>query len=123
MPPPPPDDPRKEAPPGASQRAPAPSSSSPSASSSSWSSVAQQEEAEAIATAAKLAQTHAKPFSTPPGYEPPTLGEQFSYAARRHPYSRLGYGAVFLVGAGVWWFASSSSGASEGEKKGKKTKE
>ena len=33
------------------------------------------------------------------------------------------YGAVFLVGAAVWWFASSSSGASEGEKKEKKLKE
>ena len=118
--PPPPDDPRKEAAP-ASQRAPDPSSSS-SSSASPWSSLAQQEEAEAIAVAARLAQTHAKPFSTPPGYEPPTLGEQFMYAARRHPYARLGYGAVFLVGAGVWWFASSSAGASEeGEKKAKKT--
>ena len=79
--------------------------------------------AEAIAAAARLAQTHAKPFSTPPGFSAPTLGEQFAYAARRHPYSRLGYGAVFLVGAAVWWFASSSSGASEGEKKEKKLKE
>ena len=89
--------------------------------------MAQQEEAEAIAAAKKLADAHAKPFSTPPGFEAPSLGEQFSYAARRHPYSRLGYGAVFLMGAAVWWFASSSSsstGGSAGEggekKKGKK---
>ena len=116
--PPPPVDP--EAPPPAARRTPPPSSSASTF--SSWGSLAQQEEAEAIAAAAKLAQAHAKPFSTPPGFEAPSLGEQFSYAARRHPYARLGYGAVFLVGAGTWWLASSSSssGASEGEKAGKK---
>ena len=71
---------------------------------------------------ARLVVVDMKPFSTPPGFEAPSLGEQFSYAARRHPYARLGYGAVFLVGAGTWWLASSSSssGASEGEKAGKK---
>lgn len=113
MPPPPPDDP-KAAPPASSSSP----RTQPSTSTSSWGRLAQQEEAEAIAAAELAARTHAKPFSTPPGFEAPSLGEQFSYAARRHPYARLGYAAAFLIGAGVWWFVS---GSSEGEKKQEKT--
>lgn len=109
MPPPPVEDPKD--PPASS------SSSEPSTSTSSWGSLAQQEEAEAIAAAERAAKTHAKPFSTPPGFEAPSLGEQFFYAARRHPYARLGYAVAFLMGAGVWWFVS---GSSDGEKKKQK---
>jgi len=95
----------------------------PSSSSSSWTELAAREEAEAIAAAAKAAESHAKPFSTPAGFVPPSLREQFIYAARRHPYSRLGYAAVFLTGCCVWWLASGSDGKGKmeevAEKKGK----
>lgn len=112
-PPPPPDEPPRPPPPSSSSSSQQQRTPSSSASSSSWNSLAQQEEAEAIATAAKLAQSHSKPFSTPANFQAPSLGEQFSYAARRHPYARLGYAAVFLTGAGVWWWATSSKAKEE----------
>ena len=39
-----------------------------------------------------------KPYTTPPGFKAPTLGEQWLYAARRHPYMRYGYAAAILFG-------------------------
>ncbi len=38
-----------------------------------------------------------KPYTVPEGWVPPTLGEQFTYAARRHPYAR--YGGVLAADA------------------------
>lgn len=103
-----------------SSSSPPPPPPPPPSSSSSWTELAAREEAEALATAAAAAESHAKPFSTPPGYKAPSLGEQFAYAARRHPYSRLGYAAVFLTGCGVWWLASGSVGGGVEERgKGK----
>jgi hypothetical protein len=32
-----------------------------------------------------------KPYTVPEGWVPPTLGEQFRYAAIRHPYARWGW--------------------------------
>ena len=40
-----------------------------------------------------------KPFTTPPGFKPPTLGEQWRYAALRHPYARYGAVGAVLLGA------------------------
>ena len=39
-----------------------------------------------------------KPYTTPPGYVPPTLGEQWRYFYKHHPYYRYGYSAVILLG-------------------------
>jgi len=39
-----------------------------------------------------------KPFTVPPGYVPPTLGEQWLFAVRQHPYYRYGYAAALVVG-------------------------
>eukprot|EP00884_Botryococcus_braunii_P001359 jgi/Botrbrau1/11223/Bobra.0075s0019.1 len=42
-----------------------------------------------------------KPFTVPEGWKPPTMGEQWAYAARylsRHPYANYGYAAVIAVG-------------------------
>jgi hypothetical protein len=40
-----------------------------------------------------------KPFTVPPGYTPPTLAEQWRYAALRHPYSRYGAVGAVIMGA------------------------
>ena len=34
------------------------------------------------------AQEVPKPYTVPPGYKPPSMGEQWLYATRRHPYYR-----------------------------------
>ncbi|KAI3430753.1 hypothetical protein D9Q98_009165 [Chlorella vulgaris] len=47
-----------------------------------------------------------KPYTVPPGYKAPTLGEQFRYAALRHPYSRYGYVAAVAMGLLGWAVAS-----------------
>jgi len=39
-----------------------------------------------------------KPFTVPPGWVPPTMGEQWLYAMRRHPYSQYGAAAAFMLG-------------------------
>ena len=40
------------------------------------------------------AQEVPKPYTVPEGYKPPTMGEQWLYATRRHPYYRQGTAAV-----------------------------
>jgi hypothetical protein len=39
-----------------------------------------------------------KPFTTPPGYRPPTLAECWKYFYKQHPYYRYGYSAVIVLG-------------------------
>jgi len=39
-----------------------------------------------------------KPYTTPPGYVPPTLAEQWKYFYQKHSYYRYGYSAVILLG-------------------------
>lgn len=39
-----------------------------------------------------------KPFTVPPGFKPPTMGEQWRYAAQKHPASRYGAAGAVLVG-------------------------
>lgn len=39
-----------------------------------------------------------KPFTTPPGYTPPTLAECWKYFYKQHPYYRYGYSAVIVLG-------------------------
>ncbi|KAL4420400.1 hypothetical protein ABPG75_010056 [Micractinium tetrahymenae] len=48
----------------------------------------------------------AKPYTVPPGWKAPTLGEQFRYAAMRHPYYRYGYAAAVVFGIVGWAIAT-----------------
>ncbi|KAL4424667.1 hypothetical protein ABPG77_004474 [Micractinium sp. CCAP 211/92] len=50
--------------------------------------------------------TDTKPYTVPPGWKAPTLGEQFRYAALRHPYYRYGYVAAVLFGLVGWAIAT-----------------
>jgi hypothetical protein len=43
-----------------------------------------------------------KPFTTPPGFKPPTMGEQWRYALTQHPWSRYGLPAAILIGGVVY---------------------
>ncbi|KAI7845348.1 hypothetical protein COHA_001055 [Chlorella ohadii] len=47
-----------------------------------------------------------KPYTVPPGYKAPTLGEQFRYAATKHPYARFGYAGAVLLGLLGWAIAT-----------------
>lgn len=51
-----------------------------------------------------------KPYSVPPGWKAPTLGEQFRYAALRHPYYRYGYAAAVVMGLLGWAIATEEKG-------------
>jgi len=81
----------------------------------SWTKLAAEEAAEAAAAGA-----HApKPFSPPPpGWSPPSLGELWGYANRRHPYARLGYGAAVVMGLALWGVAAGRGGKEGGKGKG-----
>jgi len=50
-----------------------------------------------------------KPFTTPPGWKPPTLGECWHYFYRKHPYYRYGYSAVVLLGLIGWYSGGATS--------------
>jgi hypothetical protein len=104
-------------PPGAPRPAGAPPPDTNSVPSASWTRLAADEEAAAIRAASGPAAP--KPFSPPPpGWEPPSLAQLWSYANRRHPYARLGYGAAVLVGGlGAWAAWSTREGREEREKK------
>mmetsp|Transcript_16919 Transcript_16919/g.50525 ORF Transcript_16919/g.50525 Transcript_16919/m.50525 type:complete len:97 (-) Transcript_16919:4085-4375(-) len=60
-------------------------------------------------SAAAQQQAPGKPYTTPKGYVPPTLGEQWRYAYMRHPQANWGYGAVFVCGLLAWAYTSSGS--------------
>lgn len=47
-----------------------------------------------------------KPYTTPKGYVPPSIGEQFRYAYARHPYANSGLGAAVAVGLAAWLWVS-----------------
>ena len=47
-----------------------------------------------------------KPYTTPPGWRPPSLSEQWVYANRRHPYKNYGLAGVLLLGGVAWWAAA-----------------
>jgi hypothetical protein len=47
-----------------------------------------------------------KPYTVPPGYKAPTMGEQFRYAAMKHPYARFGYAGALLLGLLGWAVAT-----------------
>lgn len=51
-----------------------------------------------------------KPYTVPVGYVPPTLGEQFRFAARRHPYYRYGTAGALLFGLLGWALGTESKG-------------
>jgi hypothetical protein len=61
-----------------------------------------------------------KPFTLPPGYKPPTLGEQWRYAMQKHPYYRHGYAAAILLGI-LGYTVSTMMGHDDGPKENKKT--
>jgi len=52
-----------------------------------------------------------KPYTTPKGYVPPSIGEQFRYAYARHPYANSGFGAAFAIGLAAWLYVSYSKPA------------
>ncbi|KAK9839231.1 hypothetical protein WJX81_002899 [Elliptochloris bilobata] len=55
-----------------------------------------------------ISQEVPKPFTVPEGYKAPSMGEQWLYATRRHPYYRYGYAAVALIGLGLYAVATIS---------------
>ena len=57
----------------------------------------------------------------PPGYAPPSLGEQWVYAQRRHPYKSYGYAGVLLLGGLAWW-AAAGRGKGKDKDKAERTK-
>lgn len=49
--------------------------------------------------------SNSKPYTTPPGFKPPTMSEQWRYAAQKHPASRYGTAGALLVGLVAYAFA------------------
>ncbi|GMH35354.1 hypothetical protein BSKO_03222 [Bryopsis sp. KO-2023] len=62
-----------------------------------------------------------KPFETPKDYKHPTLGEQFRYALKRHPYYRYGYAIVLGIGGLAYCMLPSDTSQNSVEKKAEKS--
>lgn len=63
-----------------------------------------------------------KPFTVPPGWTPPSMGEQWRYALLNHPASQYGFPAAALLGLLAWGMASQKD-KPEGRPQGKEGQE